>query len=372
QKLLSDIKDSRIDCVVVYKVDRLSRSLLDFTKLLEFFDKCNVAFVSVTQAFNTNTSMGRLTLNILLSFAQFEREIISERTRDKMGAARKKGRWLGGQPILGYDIDKENHKLIINEKEAKLVCEIFNLYIKERSLLSVAMILNEKGCKTKRYVTRSGKVSGDVKFKNTHIQHIIRNILYTGKVRYNGEIYQGMHEPIVTGDIFKQAQEVLANNRVKRNVAKNVKNIGLLSHILRCNACNSAMLHTYTSKGKYKYRYYVCTNGQKYGHKSCPNCSINAQQIEDAVIDCLKKIASDPDSHKQIKDKILTQKEFEEVLSSILSIWDTLFVYQKRRALELLLEEVKYDAQNNKVSITLNEKRIKFLCSHIEEIKHEI
>ena len=316
--------------------------------------------------------MGRLTLNILLSFAQFEREIISERTRDKMGAARKKGKWLGGQPILGYDIDKENHKLIINEKEAELVREIFNLYIKERSLLSVAMILNEKGYKTKRYITRSGKISGDVRFKNIHIQHIIRNILYTGKVKYNGEIYQGMHEPIVKSDIFKQAQEILANNRVKRNVAKNAKNIGLLSHILRCNACNGAMIHTYTSKGKYKYRYYVCSNTQKYGSKTCPNRSLNAQEIEDAVMDCLKKINSDPNSHKQIEDKTLTPKEFKEVLNSILSIWDTLFLYQKRRALELLLEEVKYDAQNNKININLSEKRIKFLCAHIKEIKDEI
>src|SRR3989338_6112130 len=125
QKLISDIKDGKIDCVVVYKVDRLSRSLLDFSKLLEFFDKHNVTFVSITQQFNTNSSMGRLTLNILLSFAQFEREIISERTRDKMAAARKKGRWVGGRHVLGYDLDPETKKLTVNEDESALVKKIF-------------------------------------------------------------------------------------------------------------------------------------------------------------------------------------------------------------------------------------------------------
>ncbi len=117
QKLITDIKEGKVNCIIVYKVDRMSRSLLDFVQLLEFFDKNNVAFVSVTQAFNTNNSMGRLTLNILLSFAQFEREIISERVKDKMGAGRKKGKWLGGPPIMGYDIDSVNHKLLINQKD---------------------------------------------------------------------------------------------------------------------------------------------------------------------------------------------------------------------------------------------------------------
>ena len=130
QKLLSEIKEGRVDCVVVYKVDRLSRSLLDFSKLLEFFDKNNVVFVSITQAFNTCTSMGKLTLNILLSFAQFEREIISERTRDKMSAARKKGRWIGGKPVLGYDYNRVDKRLVPNPEEAKLVRRIFDLYLK--------------------------------------------------------------------------------------------------------------------------------------------------------------------------------------------------------------------------------------------------
>src|SRR3990167_5675879 len=182
QKLIADIKEGKINCVVVYKVDRLSRSLLDFVQLLELFEKHNVVFISVTQAFNTNSSMGRLTLNILLSFAQFEREIISERVKDKLGAARRKGKWLGGVPILGYDLDRLNHKLVINEKEAKLVREIFDTYIEKESLLAVAMILNEKGYKTKEYTSKPGRFFGGTKFKKTNKQLMIKNPLYVGKV----------------------------------------------------------------------------------------------------------------------------------------------------------------------------------------------
>src|SRR3989338_7379260 len=233
QKLINDIKDGQVDCVVVYKVDRLSRSLLDFVQLLEFFEKNNVAFVSVTQAFNTNTSMGRLTLNILLSFAQFEREIISERTRDKMAAARKKGKWLGGRPILGYDIDRDNRSLILSPKEVKLVREIFELYIKERSLLSVAKILNKRGILTKKYTTKAGKIFGGIPFKNTQVRFIIKNVLYTGKVSYKGELYDGLHEAIIDEDTFNKAQGVLVENRIERRPSKHEKAPGLLNNILR-------------------------------------------------------------------------------------------------------------------------------------------
>ncbi len=298
QKLIADIKEGKINCVVVYKVDRLSRSLLDFVQLLELFEKSGVVFVSVTQSFNTNNSMGRLTLNILLSFAQFEREIISERVKDKMGAARKKGKWCGGRPILGYDLDKVNHKIVINEKDAKLVREIFDLYLKERSFLSVAKILNEKGYLTKRHPTKSGD-HGGIRFKNTNVHHIVKNVLYTGKVKYNGEIYKGMHEAIISEEIFNKVQEISANNRVRRDYSKTTRNTGILSRILRCKACNGIMFHTYTSKKKdRKYRYYVCLNAHKRGYDNCPTKSVNAHHIETAIIDSLRKIAADSELRK--------------------------------------------------------------------------
>ena len=197
QRLMADIKTNKVNCVVVYKVDRLSRSLLDFSELLSVFEEYGVTFVSVTQHFNTQNSMGRLTLNILLSFAQFEREIISERTRDKMGAAKKKGKWIGGRPSLGYNIDKEKHKLVINPKEAELVRKIFNSYIEKRSLLSVTMIMNDLSYTTKRHTSETGKKFGGIQFRSNGIQRILTNPLFIGKVLYQGEIYPGEHEAIV-------------------------------------------------------------------------------------------------------------------------------------------------------------------------------
>ncbi|MFH1223798.1 MAG: recombinase family protein [Pseudomonadota bacterium] len=314
QKLIADIKEGKINCVVVYKVDRLSRSLLDFVKLLELFEKYNVVFVSVTQAFNTNNSMGRLTLNILLSFAQFEREIISERVKDKMGAARKKGRFIGGMPILGYDIDKVNHKLIVNEKEAVFVREIFDLYLKEKSFLSTAMTLNDKGYMTKRFVCKNGRTYGGTKFTKINVQQILKNIIYTGKVRYNSELYPGLHEAIISSETFDKVRAIVDHNRVERPHPNNKSNPGLLNHLLRCRACNSIMFSTYTCKhSKYKYRYYVCMNAQKRGYKNCPNRSVNAQQIENAVVVSLIKIANDSELRKEalcdVNEQI--QKEIE-------------------------------------------------------------
>ncbi|MFA5840252.1 MAG: recombinase family protein [Candidatus Margulisiibacteriota bacterium] len=302
-KLLEDIKIKKIDCVVVYKVDRLSRSLIDFTKMLELFEKNNVTFVSVTQHFNTNNSMGRLTLNILLSFAQFEREIISERTRDKMSAARKKGKWLGGWAILGYDLDKSSRTLKINEKEAKLIRELFSLYIKEHSPLVVANIINEKGYRTKKRETKSGRAYGGNKFKRTDILFVLNNIIYAGKVRYAGQVYEGVHEPIISEELYNKAQEIMANNRHRKPGTKNVESMGLLGGLLRCKHCSKSLIPTYTTKNNRKYRYYVCIGAQKRGYKDCPTRSVNAQEIEEAVINCLKQIAgSTPEQEKRVAE----------------------------------------------------------------------
>jgi DNA invertase Pin-like site-specific DNA recombinase len=348
QKLLSDIKEHKIDCVIVYKVDRLSRSLMDFAHLLEFFDKNNVTFVSVTQAFNTNTSMGRLTLNILLSFAQFEREIISERTKDKMGAARKKGKWLGGRPLLGYDIDKKAKKLVVNKDEAKIIREIFDLYLQGNSLLKVAQALNNKGYRTKRTISENGRTFGGFKYGVTQIQSIITSVLYIGKVCYVGQIYEGEQKAIIDEETFKKAQEKLKENRVERKATKNIDCTGLLTHLLHCKTCKSFMFHTYTLKNAtHKYRYYVCTSVQKHEYNSCPTKSVNAQAIEDATIDCLRKIFTDNKKNNDIPNK----QEIEAFMSPI---WDTIYPQEKRRILKALVKEIDYDSGGKKLGITLN------------------
>lgn len=355
QKLLSDIKNQKINCVVVYKVDRLSRSLTDFAQLLEFFDKNNVTFVSVTQAFNTNTSMGRLTLNILLSFAQFEREIARERTKDKMSAARKRGQWTGGIAPLGYRVD-EKKKLIIDQEGAKVVREIFDLYLKGNSTLKIVHILNDKGYKTNQIACKNGKSLGGVKYSVARIQWMLRHPIYMGKALYNGQIYEGEHEAIIDEETFKKTQALLDENHRERKTTKNVDCTGLLSRILHCKVCGTYMTHTYTiRKGTHKYRYYTCTNAQKLGHSSCPTRSVNSKAIEDAVVNCLKTIFAD----KNKREKHSYKQEIDALLSPV---WDTLFPQEKRRILKILLKEVDYTASDKNLGITLadNNLRLEF------------
>jgi len=175
QQLVADIEARRVDCVVVYKVDRLSRSLLDFARLMDRFDQHSVSFVSVTQQFNTTSSLGRLTLNILLSFAQFEREIISERTRDKMGAARRKGKWVGGTPVLGYDVDPHGGRLVVNEKEAERVRDIFELYGRHRSLPAVIAELTQRGWRTKVWKSKRGRKHSGRPFTKASLTYLLTN-----------------------------------------------------------------------------------------------------------------------------------------------------------------------------------------------------
>ena len=347
QKLLTHIKEGKINCVVVYKVDRLSRSLLDFSQLLEFFDKQSVTFVSITQHFNTNTSMGRLTLNILLSFAQFEREIISERTRDKMGAARKRGQWIGGVIPYGYQRNpKEPRKIIIHDDEAVVVKRIFDLYLnKANSALEAVQILNADGCRTRPWTTKAGKASGKNKFSITHVIFILKSYTYIGKVNYNKQIYPGQQPAIIDEETFNKVQAKLASHRLDRKAYKNKGCSGLLSKLLKCSACGSFMVHTYTlKKGRHKYRYYLCSNAQKRGYTECPNRFVNAQTIEDAVINALRiNLGNNPDE---------TFKTERDALCS--TIWDTLFFEEKRRIMRAVIQKIDCDAKNQQITLTLN------------------
>src|SRR6202158_4301164 len=184
RRLLADVEAGQIDCVVTYKVDRLSRSLLDFARIIGMFEKHHVAFVSVTQQFNSATSMGRLVLNVLLSFAQFEREIISERTRDKIAATRRRGKWSGGLPLLGYDVDPTVPRLVVNRKEAAQVRAIFDLYVEHQGLLPVVRELERRGWRTKTWVTRKGRMLGNKPFTKTSLHKLLTNATCAGKLRY--------------------------------------------------------------------------------------------------------------------------------------------------------------------------------------------
>jgi site-specific DNA recombinase len=294
KRLMTDIEDGKVDCIVVYKVDRLSRSLLDFARMMETFDKRHVSFVSVTQQFNTTNSMGRLTLNILLSFAQFEREIISERTRDKIAAARRKGRWSGGRPVLGYDVAPGGGKLLVNEDEAARVRSIFDLYLEHQSLIETIKVLDERGWVNKRWTTQDGREAGGGQFDKPNLFHLLTNVLYLGKITLKKELFDGQHPAIVDAEIFRRVQALLRRNG--QSGGKHVRNRfgALLKGLLRCVPCDSAMVHTHTLKnGNKRYRYYVCLNAQKRGWHNCPSKSIPAAEIERFVIDQIRGIGRD-------------------------------------------------------------------------------
>jgi DNA invertase Pin-like site-specific DNA recombinase len=210
QKLLADIKERRIDIVVVYKVDRLTRSLTDFAKLVELFDEYGVSFVSVTQSFNTTTSMGRLTLNVLLSFAQFEREVTGERIRDKIAASKKKGIWVGGVVPLGYEV--RDKKLLVNEEEARTVRMIFERYLALGSLPALQRELRTQGIVTRKRTLSSGKVIGGVSLTNGPLAYMLRNRVYLGEINHRDQSYPGEHQPILDLALFDQVQARLDEN----------------------------------------------------------------------------------------------------------------------------------------------------------------
>jgi len=227
--------------VVVYKVDRLSRSLLDFAQMMQTFEANQVSFVSVTQQFNTATSMGRLVLNVLLSFAQFEREIISERTRDKIAATRRKGKWAGGHPILGYDVDPQGFKLSVNSAEAEKVRGIFRLYREHGSLLPVVQELARRGWTNKRWRTLQGGERGGKSFTRTSLYKLLTNVAYAGKVRYKDEVHTGEHTGIVEPALFEKTQTLLRRNGATGGATVRNQFGALLKGLLRCGPCRCAM-----------------------------------------------------------------------------------------------------------------------------------
>jgi site-specific DNA recombinase len=294
KRLLADIESKLVDVVVVYKVDRLSRSLLDFTRIMETFDRHGVSFVSVTQQFNTTTSMGRLMLNVLLSFAQFEREIISERTRDKMAAARRKGKYVGGAPVLGYDLDRTASRLVVNEREAIRVRRIFEMYLQQQALLPTVAELERLGWVTKQWTTRKGTQRGGRPFDKNTLYNLLTNVVYLGKVCYREEIYEGEHPGIVDAELFEKVQSLLRLNH--RNGGAGVRNRfgALLKGLLRCKSCGCGMVHSHSTKAGKRYRYYVCVQAQKRGWHTCQSKSVPADQMEQFVVSQVRDLGRDP------------------------------------------------------------------------------
>ena len=287
QKLLTDIRDRRIDIVVVYKVDRLTRSLIDFAKLVELFDGHGVAFVSVTQSFNTTSSMGRLTLNVLLSFAQFEREVTGERIRDKIAASKKKGLWVGGVVPLGYEV--RNRKLIVNEEEAATVRLIFSRYLDLGSLSALQRDLRERGIITRKRTLSSGRGIGGRALTNGPLAYMLRNRMYLGEINHRDKSYLGEHAPIIDAGLFEAVQTKLTENRRERRLRRQSSNALLMGKLF--DDRGNPMTPSYAIKRGVRYRYYVSSvlhQGRKEEAGSLPR--VAAEGVEQIILAAIDRL----------------------------------------------------------------------------------
>jgi site-specific DNA recombinase len=286
QKLLADVRAGKVDVIVVYKIDRLTRSLTDFAKLVEVFDQQSASFVSITQSFNTTNSMGRLTLNVLLSFAQFEREVTGERIRDKIAASKKKGIWVGGPVPLGYrSVDK---KLVVVPEEAALVRRIFDRYLELRSIGALIEDLDRRGVKTKKQTLASGKSRGGCRFGKGTLRYILTRRFYIGDIEYKGSIHKGEHDAIIERKTFDAVQKLLSANAVERKASRKSMN-ALLSGLLFDDAGNR-MTPTYSRKRGVQYRYYIShAILQSRSNEAGSVARIPATDIEAAVMEALKR-----------------------------------------------------------------------------------
>jgi site-specific DNA recombinase len=290
QRLLADIEAGRIDVIVVYKVDRLTRALSDFAKLVEVFDRRGVSFVSITQQFNTTTSMGRLTLNILLSFAQFERELIGERVRDKVAASKKKGMWMGGTVPLGYDA--KDRKLVINKVEARKVVDIYRRYLRLKSVRALQVELDAAGIRSKRRVRPDGTEVGNQRFSQGALYLLLQNRTYRGEATHKGNAYPGEHSAIVNKPLWDAVQAALADNRVQRASGVNTKAPSLLTALLFDEA-GERLTPTWSVKKGTRYRYYVSTSLVKGGSKAhSTRRRIPAGNLETIVMERLRRLLS--------------------------------------------------------------------------------
>ena len=333
KRLIADIEDSCVDVVVVYKIDRLSRSLIDFSKLVEVFDGHSVTFVSVTQSFNTTTSMGRLTLNILLSFAQFEREVIGERIRDKVAASRKRGIWMGGFVPLGYDV--RDRKLVVNEAEAETVRMTFKRFLSVGSASALARTLVAEKVTTKR-----GKL-----IDKGFLYKLLNNRVYIGEAVHKGTAYPGEHTAIISREQWDKVHSIIQQSPRARAANTRARTPALLKGLI-FGADGRAMTPTHARKAGRLYRYYVAAGLLKGDVPPTVVRRVPAAEIEAAVVDQLRGLLRAPEiiiptwRAVRLQDGGITEAEVRHALVNPDPVWDELFPAEQARILQLLVERV--------------------------------
>lgn len=369
KELLNDIKLGLIDVVVVYKIDRLSRSLYDFVGLLKLFEETKSTFVSVTQNFSTEGAMGKFMINIMMSFSQLEREMASDRVGDKVYSQKKRGMWTGGIVPLGYDI--EDKKLIINEQEAEIIRFIFNTFIETKSVLETARLGNAKGYRTKTHTSRKGITRHGKKLDRSTVYRIVKNPLYCGKMANykTNEIFDGKHEAIVNEELYLKANSIKEENkqttifnrtRKSRTLPNKGKVPYLLRGIMKCECCNSTLTPTYTRKVKNGkdiiYRYYKphrVTKGLK-----CEVGNIPAEQLENIVLNQIHKILQSPETVANVIKEIkphnkhlnISQQDIIDSLKNIETVWSELFPKEQVQILNMLVKDIIVSPTNLRIT----------------------
>jgi len=358
RRLMADIEAGKIDVVVIYKIDRLTRSLADFSKMVEVFERHGVSFVSVTQQFNTTTSMGRLMLNILLSFAQFEREVTGERIRDKIAASKRKGMWMGGIPPIGYDV--ENRRLVPNEREAKIVRHIFQRFVEIGSSTKLVKELKLDGVTSKAWTTQDGKVREGRPIDKSLIYKVLGNRTYLGELRHKEKWYQAEHPAIVDGELWGHVQAILSTNGRVRGAATRAQVPFLLKGIV-FGSDGRAMSPWHTSKknGR-RYRYYVPQRDAKEHAGASGLSRLPAAELESAVLDQLRAILRSPRLLGEVLplaiklDPTLDEAKVTVAMTRFDAIWDQLFPAEQARIVRLVVEKVIVSPSNLEVRLRAN------------------
>lgn len=345
KRLLADIERGRVDIVVVYKIDRLTRSLADFSKMVEVFERHGVSFVSVTQQFNTTTSMGRLMLNVLLSFAQFEREVTGERIRDKIAASKRKGLWMGGIPPLGYDV--RERQLVVNEAEAAVVRRIFEQMLTIGSPTQIAAHLNAEGVTTKAWTTQGGCVRHGASIDKKYVSKLLRNRVYLGEVSHKGNWYPGCHTAIIDPDLWARVHTVLAKDGHARSAqTKTLSRTDALLRGLLYTPSGERMYPTYTRKNGQQYRYYVSKSESRFGAPAKRYARLPAREIEGVVLAQIRTVLASPEAvtavvqHIQRNGAQIDEASTVVAMRRLDAIWERLFPAEQHRIAHLMLERV--------------------------------
>lgn len=338
KELLKDIENDKIDIVVVYKVDRLTRSLMDFSKIIDVFDRHETSFVSITQQFNTTTSMGRLTLNILLSFAQFEREVTGERIRDKIAASKKKGMWMGGKVPLGYL--KEDKKLVVHNEDAQKVKMLFDKYLELKSVPKLMHYLKENKIKTKT----------DKYFSKGQLYHLLANKIYIGKITHKDKVYDGEHDAIICDETFEKVQKLLYENKVDKTCGVKSSSNSLLASLIYDDLGNK-MTPSHSNNHGRRYRYYI-SRALKNNEETGSVSKIPAGEVEKFVIETTKEFLQDKEQIQKIVSEYKISKQ-----NKLIYIAQDIQDYSEPKLIRAIIHKIM--VSKNLIEITYNETSIK-------------